>query len=335
MLPKERHTALIKAKASELGFMHCGISKAGFLESDARHLETWLNKGMHGKMSYMENYFDKRLDPTILVPGAKSVISLLLNYFPSETQTTGDAPKISRYAYGVDYHFVIKDKLNQLLQYMRDEIGDVDGRAFVDSAPVLDRAWAARSGLGWIGKNANLINRKSGSYFFIAELIVDLELLEDGPVTDHCGTCTRCIDACPTDAITDSRVVDGSRCISYLTIELKDAIPEEFAGRMEDWVFGCDICQEVCPWNRFSAPHNEPMLAANPAVLEMSRKEWSEMTEDVFRKVFKGSAVKRTGFKGLTRNLKFSGFGNAFEDLGDDISIDVPEGGDTPDLKKE
>lgn len=332
MNPVEKHTAFIKRKASDLGFIHCGISKATFLEDDARHLEKWLNQGMHGRMSYMENYFDKRVDPRLLVPGAKSVISLLLNYYPSETQQA-NVPKISRYAYGIDYHFVIKDKLKAFLDSIRENIGEVDGRAFVDSAPVLDRAWAKRSGLGWIGKNANLINKGHGSYFFIAELIVDLELVPDGPVTDHCGTCTRCIDACPTDAITADRVVDGSKCISYLTIELKDAIPTEFTGKMEGWAFGCDICQEVCPWNRFSEPHKEPMLKANEQLMQMDATDWSALTEDTFRKVFKNSAVKRTGFKGLSRNLRFLRFGDVSEHLGDNVAINVSEGGNAPDLE--
>lgn len=255
-------------------------------------------------MRYMENYFDKRLDPTKLVEGSKSVISLLLNYFPEEKQRE-DSYKISKYAYGTDYHFVIKDKLKKLMQYISEEIGEVDGRAFVDSAPVLDKAWAARSGLGWIGKNSNLLSKQVGSFFFIAELIVDLELEYDTPVTDHCGSCTACIDACPTQAIVEPYRVDGSKCISYFTIELKEELPQEMKGKFDDWMFGCDICQDVCPWNRFSKPHNEPLFNPDPDLLSMTRKDWEEITEDVFRKVFKKSAVKRTKYSGLTRNVDF------------------------------
>lgn len=256
-------------------------------------------------MSYMQNYFDKRLDPRLLVPGAKSVISMLLNYYPSETQQDADAPKISKYAYGTDYHTVIKDKLHQLLQFIKENIGEVDGRAFVDSAPVMDKAWAKKSGLGWIGKHSNLINKQSGSFFFIAELIVDLELEYDGPIKDYCGTCTRCIDACPTQAIVQPNVVDGSKCISYFTIELKENIPDSMKGQLDDWMFGCDVCQDVCPWNRFSRPHSEPAFNANPELLQMTRKDWEEITEDTFRRVFKNSAVKRTKYSGLKRNIEF------------------------------
>ena len=299
-----KHTSMIKTEAKRLGFLSCGISKAGFLEEEAPRLEKWLNQNMHGEMQYMENHFDKRLDPTKLVEGSKSVISLLLNYFPSEDQNP-DSYKISKYAYGMDYHFVIKDKLKSLLQFIQEEIGDVHGRAFVDSAPVLDKAWAAKSGLGWIGKNSNLLTQQVGSFYFIAELIVDLELAYDTPVTDHCGTCTACIDACPTEAIVQPYVVDGSKCISYLTIELKNEIPSEFDGKLDEWMFGCDVCQDVCPWNRFSKPHSEPLFHPNPDLLSFTKKDWEEITEDVFKKIFKKSAVKRTKLSGLQRNINF------------------------------
>ena len=302
---RETYTNLIKTEAKRLGFLSCGISKAEFLETEAPRLEKWLNKNMHGEMQYMENHFDKRLDPTKLVESSKSVVSLLLNYFPSETQKDITAPKISKYAYGTDYHFVIKDKLKQLLHFIQDEIGDVHGRAFVDSAPVLDKAWAAKSGLGWIGKHSNLLTQQVGSFYFIAELIIDLELDYDKSVTDHCGTCTACIDVCPTQAITEPYVVDGSKCISYFTIELKENIPTEFKGQLDNWMFGCDVCQDVCPWNRFSKAHNEPLFNPHPELLEMTKKDWEEITEDTFKKVFKKSAVKRTKFSGLTRNIKF------------------------------
>ncbi|MCF8713232.1 tRNA epoxyqueuosine(34) reductase QueG [Joostella atrarenae] len=305
MTSTEKHTALIKAEAKRLGFLSCGISKADFLEEEAPRLEKWLRKGMNGEMHYMENNFDKRLDPRILVEGSKSVISLLLNYFPSEVQKDPTAPKISKYAYGTDYHFVIKDKLKQLLNFIQEEIGDVGGRAFVDSAPVLDKAWAAKSGLGWIGKNSNLLSKQVGSFFFIAELIVDLDLEYDTAVTDHCGSCTACIDACPTEAITNPYVVDGSKCISYFTIELKDEIPNDFSGKFDDWMFGCDVCQDVCPWNRFSKPHNEPLFNPNPELLSMSKKEWQEITKDVFQEIFRKSPVKRTKYEGLKRNIEF------------------------------
>ncbi len=301
---KQTHTALIKGEAERLGFLSCGISKADFLEEEAPRLEQWLQKNMHGEMGYMENHFDKRLDPRLLVDGAKSVISLLLNYYPSEEQAT-DTYKISKYAYGQDYHHVIKSKLKELHQFISVNIGEVGGRAFVDSAPVLDKAWAAKSGLGWIGKHSNLLTQKVGSFYFIAELIVDLELEYDTPVTDHCGTCTACIDACPTQAIVDPYVVDGSKCISYFTIELKNEIPTDVSGQFKDWMFGCDICQDVCPWNRFSKPHQEPLFNPPSELLSMSKKDWEEITEDVFRKVFKKSAVKRTKFSGLQRNIRF------------------------------
>ncbi len=298
-------TSLIKSEAKRLGFSHTGISSACFLEQEAPRLEQWLKNNMHGKMSYMERNFDKRLDPRLLVDGAKSVVSFILNYFPEATQNDPEAPKISRYAYGKDYHLVIKEKLFQLLNFIRENIGEVNGRAFVDSAPVLDKAWAQKSGLGWIGKNSNLINPKNGSYFFIAELILDIELEPDLPITDYCGTCTKCIDACPTQAIIKPYVVDGSKCISYFTIELKDAFPESLKNTYNDWVFGCDICQEVCPWNRFSKPTQEPAFHPREGLLEMSKSDWYEITEDVFNKVFKDSAVQRTGFEGLKRNLEF------------------------------
>lgn len=301
---KEKYSKFIKAEAKRLGFLSCGISKAGFLEEEAPRLENWLNQNHHGEMKYMENHFDKRLNPTLLVDDAKSVISLLLNYYPSEIQNT-DSYKISKYAYGQDYHFVIKEKLQELLQTIQTEIGAVSGRAFVDSAPVLDKAWAAKSGLGWIGKNSNLLTQQVGSFYFIAELVVDLDLEYDYATTDHCGTCTACIDACPTEAIVSPYVVDGSKCISYFTIELKENIPQEMKGKMDDWIFGCDVCQDVCPWNRFSKSHNEPLFNPNPELLSMTKKDWEEITEDTFKKVFKNSAVKRTKLDGLKRNIKF------------------------------
>ena len=301
---KERHTKIIKAEAIRLGFLSCGISKAGFLEEEAPRLESWLKNNMNGQMSYMENHFDKRLNPNLLVDGAKSVISLLLNYYPSDFQNE-ESYKISKYAYGQDYHFVIKEKLKELLHFIQTQIGEVSGRAFVDSAPVLDKAWAAKSGLGWMGKNTNLITQKVGSFYFIAELIVDLDLAYDAPTTDHCGSCTACIDACPTEAIVAPYVVDGSKCISYFTIELKENIPTEMKGKFDDWVFGCDVCQDVCPWNRFSKPHNEPLFQANPELLSFTKKDWEEITEDVFKEVFKNSAVKRTKWEGLRRNVAF------------------------------
>lgn len=302
---KEKYTTLIKTEAKRLGFMSCGISKAGFLEEEAPRLESWLNKNMHGNMQYMENHFDKRLDPTKLVEDSKSVISLLLNYYPSNTQIDSTAPKISKYAYGNDYHHVIKHKLKSLLYFIQDEIGAVNGRAFVDSAPVLDKAWAAKSGLGWIGKHSNLLTQKVGSFYFIAELIIDLDLEYDYATTDHCGSCTACLDACPTQAITSPHVVDGSKCISYLTIELKENIPTGFKNKMDDWMFGCDVCQDVCPWNRFSKPHNEPLFNPHPDLLSLTKKDWQEITEETFKKVFQKSAVKRTKFSGLTRNIQF------------------------------
>ncbi|MFI5161525.1 MAG: tRNA epoxyqueuosine(34) reductase QueG [Sphingobacteriales bacterium] len=300
------YSNLIKQEAKNLGFMFCGIAKAEFLEDEAPRLENWLKQGMQGEMHYMENHFDKRLDPRLLVDGAKSVISLGLNYFTEDVQSDALSPKISKYAYGGDYHQVIKSKLKSLLEVINDKIGEVNGRAFVDSAPVLDKAWAKKAGLGWIGKNTNLINTKTGSFFFLAELIVDIELEYDIPATvDHCGTCTRCVDACPTEAIVAPYVIDGSRCISYLTIELKNEIPQEFQGKMDNWMFGCDVCQDVCPWNKFSVLHHEPAFTPNDNLLAMGYNDWQDITEEVFQKVFKNSAVKRTKFIGLKRNIDF------------------------------
>jgi len=304
MNSKERYAQLIKQKAKELGFSFCGISQAAFLEEEAPRLESWLNDNMHGEMTYMENHFDKRLDPRLLVPGAKSVVSLLYNYFP-EQQQNPDAYKISKYAYGEDYHFVIKDKLKDLLHFIQDEIGEVDGRVFTDSAPVLDKAWAAKSGLGWVGKNNNLIRKSEGSFFFVAELIIDLELETDHAVTNHCGSCTACIDACPTQAIEAPYLVNGSKCISYLTIELKNEIPNEFQGKLDDWMYGCDVCQDVCPWNRFAEPHNEPLFQPKPALIDYDKNQWNDLTQELFNEVFKKSAVKRTKYSGLMRNITF------------------------------
>ncbi|MEK6152041.1 tRNA epoxyqueuosine(34) reductase QueG [Flavobacteriaceae bacterium 3-367] len=301
---KAKHTKLIKTEAKRLGFLSCGVSEANFLEEEAPRLEQWLQQGMHGEMGYMENHFDKRLDPRLLVDGAKSVVSLLLNYYPGQAQTE-DAYKISKYAYGQDYHHVIKSKLRALQEFISEEIGEVQGRAFVDSAPVLDKAWAAKSGLGWMGKHSNLLTQQVGSFYFIAELIIDLELEYDTPVTDHCGTCTACLDACPTQAIVEPYVVDGSKCISYFTIELKDEIPNTMKGSFDDWMFGCDVCQDVCPWNRFSKPHNEPLFNPQPELLSMTKADWEEITEEVFKKVFQKSAVKRTKYQGLKRNIHF------------------------------
>ena len=297
------YSQLIKTEAKKLGFLSCGISKADFLEDEAPRLERWLKDGKHGKMAYMENHFDKRLDPRLLVPDAKSIISLLFNYYTPLNQLDG-APKISKYAYGKDYHHVIKDKLKQLFQIINNKIGEVSGRVFVDSAPVMEKSWAVRSGLGWQGKNTNLISKKAGSFFFIAELIIDLELEYDTPVTDHCGTCTACIDACPTEALTPYHI-DASKCISYLTIELKDQIPTAFKNKMDDWAFGCDICQDVCPWNRFSKQHNEPLFSPNSEVINYTQKNWEEITQETFNIIFKNSAIKRTGFKGFKRNISF------------------------------
>jgi epoxyqueuosine reductase len=314
MLPKSQYSAFIKKTATEVGFDYCGISKADFLEEQAPRLEKWLRANMQGEMKYMTHYFDMRLDPRKLMEGSKSVISVLLNYYPEKTQGSGtigseqeNTPKISKYAYGKDYHFVIKDKLTEMVKKMQQEIGYFQARVFTDSAPVMDKVWAEKSGLGWMGKNTNLINKKMGSFFFIGEIICDLELEPDGPVKDYCGTCTKCIDACPTDAITDAYIVDGSKCISYATIELKSTlnIPKEFKGKMDNWAFGCDICQDVCPWNRFSSPHKTPAFEPHEKLLNMNKKEWNEITEEVFNAIFKLSAVQRPKYKGLMRNLKF------------------------------
>lgn len=301
-----RHTAFVKETAQKLGFDFCGISKAEFLEEEAPRLENWLKNQSHGQMSYMENHFDKRLDPTKLVPGAKSVVSLLYNYYPEKDLAHEEGFKVAKYAYGKDYHFVIKDKLKTFMQLLQEEVGDIDGRVFVDSAPVMERQWAAKSGLGWVGKHTLLINKEQGSFFFLAELILDLTLEPDGPIKDYCGTCTRCIDACPTDAITPYSL-DASKCISYLTIELKEQIPEEFTGKMEKWIFGCDICQDVCPWNRFSKPHRETSFTPHEQLGEMTRENWQELTKEVFQEIFRKSAVKRTKWEGLVRNIKQAG----------------------------
>jgi epoxyqueuosine reductase len=295
---------MIKAEALRIGFLSCGIAKADFLEDEAINLDSWLNNNYHGEMKYMENHFDKRLDPRLLVDDAKSVISLSYNYFPTQLQRN-DSYKIAKYAYGQDYHHVIKSKLKELSVFIQDTIGEVKGRAFVDSAPIMERSWAAKSGIGWKGKNSLVIQKQQGSFFFLSELVVDLDLEYDTPMTDHCGTCTKCIDACPTSAILPNNTVDGSKCISYFTIELKDNIPNEFKGQFDDWAFGCDICQDVCPWNRFSKSHNEPLFTPKPELLSMNKKDWEEITEDVFSKVFKKSAVKRTKFSGLQRNISF------------------------------
>ncbi len=299
-----KHARMIKIEAQRLGFLSCGMSKAEFLEDEAPRLEAWLNSGHHGSMAYMEGHFDKRLDPRKLVPGAKSVISLLYNYFPEQAQSEGTY-KISKYAYGEDYHFVVRDKLKELMAYIKEQIGDVQGRVFVDSAPVLEKAWAAKSGLGWLGKNTNLISKQVGSFFFLAELIIDLDLPQDGAVTDHCGQCTACIEACPTQAIIAPYVVDGSRCISHFTIELKSEIPTDFSGKIDDWMFGCDVCQDVCPWNRFSKPHNEPRFKPKPELLQKDKAQWRELTQEVFGQLFEKSPVQRTRFEGLMRNIKF------------------------------
>jgi len=300
------YTSLIKEAATLLGFQYCGIAKAVKLEQDAVRLEKWLNKQMHGSMQYMEKYFEQRINPDLLVPGAKSVITVLMNYFPEEHQQN-DTPKIAKYAYGRDYHEVIKEKLNQLLLTMQQHIGEINGRGFVDSAPVLERSWAQRSGLGWIGKNGNLITRQQGSFFFIATLITDLELVyDDAFAKDYCGTCTKCIDACPTDAILGNKVIDGSKCISYFTIELKEMlIPEDVKGKFQNWMFGCDICQDVCPWNRFSAPTTETAFKPIAEILNLSTKEWQQLSEESFKKIFKQSPLKRSKYKGIQRNLKF------------------------------
>lgn len=305
MKQKTYLTQQIKNEANRLGFSFCGVSKAEFLEEEASRLENWLKRNLHGEMQYMENYFDKRLDPTLLVEGSKSVISLMYNYYPKEQQRE-DSFKISKYAYGEDYHHVIKNKLKELTQFLTEEVGEINARIFTDSAPVLDRAWAKKSGLGWIGKNSMLIHPKNGSFFFLAEIILDVELDYDGPIKDYCGTCNACVEACPTEAILPNKVVDGSKCISYFTIELKnEIIPNEVKGKFDDWMFGCDICQDVCPWNRFSTPNQEPLFNANPKLLNYSKQEWTELTTEIFNEIFKHSAVKRTKFEGLKRNIRF------------------------------
>ena len=303
-MSKTLNTNFIKQEAKRLGFMSCGISKAEFLEQEAPRLEHWLNTNQHGQMQYMENNFDKRLDPSKLVEGSKSVISLLLNYYP-EKQQINDTFKISKYAFGQDYHYVIKQKLKELLASIQENIGAISGRAFVDSAPVLDKAWAAKSGIGWIGKNSNLITKQIGSFYFIAELIIDLELDYDNPTTDHCGSCTACIDACPTGAIETPYVVNGSKCISYFTIELKENIPQEMKGKFNDWIFGCDICQDVCPWNKFSKPHNEPLFNTNPELLSLTKKNWLEITDKTFNVIFDKSAINRAKFPKFIKNMQF------------------------------
>jgi epoxyqueuosine reductase len=304
-LNRQNWTFLIKQQASKLGFSFCGISKAEFLKDEAPKLEEWLKRGYQGKMGYLENHFDKRLDPTLLVPGAKSVVSLLYNYYPKKDLAKTNEYKIAKYAYGEDYHFVVKDKLKTLLENIQLEIGEIHGRAFVDSAPVMERAWGQRSGLGWVGKNSLLLNQKMGSFFFIAELILDVELEYDHAIKDFCGTCTACMDACPTDAIAEPYVVDGSKCISYFTIELKEEIPLDAKGKFENWIFGCDICQDVCPWNSFSRSNTEDRFTPNTELTSMTKQEWREITDEVFKKVFKSSPLKRAKFEGLKRNISF------------------------------
>ena len=304
-MQSSEYKSFLQKEAYDLGFSYIGFSKAEELTEEARKLETWLSRGYHGKMQYMENYFDLRTDPRKLVPGAKTVVTMMYNYFPEEEQV-GDAPKIARYAYGKDYHHILKRKLKTLLFSIQDNIGDIDGRCFVDSAPIMEREWAKRSGIGWTGKNTLIIHPKAGSYFFLACLVIDLEIEPDPPIKDYCGTCTKCIDACPTDAIAEEGfLLDASKCISYLTIELKDAIPKDFSGKMDNWMFGCDICQEVCPWNRFSKKHNEPAFEPHPDLLSMKKRDWEELTVETFREVFRKSAVKRTKFEGLMRNIEF------------------------------
>lgn len=312
-LSKKQHSELIHKLALQYGFDACGISAAGRLDQEAARLETWLKNGYHGKMKYMENHFDMRVDPGILVPGAKTVVSLLFNYYPQQVQKP-DSYHIARYAYGEDYHDVLRAKLKSMLEDIRSAVGDVDARVFVDSGPVLERAWAEKSGLGWIGRHGLLIRKGSGSYFFIAEIILDLDCEPDAPVQDHCGSCTRCVDACPTEAILPDKTLNASRCISYLTIELKEAIPAEFSGKMQDWVFGCDICQEVCPWNRFAVPGNEEKFKPRPSLLQYGKDEWEVLSREVFSDLFRKSAVKRSGYEGLTRNIRFAKLGSTAED---------------------
>jgi epoxyqueuosine reductase len=297
---------LLKEKARSLGFFLCGIARAELMQEEAVNLEKWLSQNYHGEMTYMANHFDKRIDPTVLVPQAKSVISLAYNYFQEEKQSDDEAPKIAMYAYGKDYHKVVRKKLNQLFGWIKETFGDVDGRVFVDSAPILERDWAKRSGLGWVGKNTMLIHPKKGSYFFLAEIILDLDFQYDHPISDYCGTCTRCIDACPTEAINPKGYfMDGSKCISYLTIELKNQIPPDYQHKMDNWMFGCDICQQVCPWNRFATPHDEPDFIPSETLIAMTKNEWIELTEPAYNNLFEGSAVKRAKFAGLKRNIEY------------------------------
>lgn len=303
----EKYTKLIKQKAEKFGFQSCGISKADFLEEETKPLENWLKNSFHGEMNYMENHFDKRLDPRLLVEGSKSVVSVSYNYFPEEKISTINNFKISKYAYAEDYHEVIKEILREMISELQEEIGEFSFRVFVDSAPVLERAWAKKSGIGWVGKNANIITKQNGSFFFLAEIICDLNLIPDTPTTDHCGTCRKCIDACPTDAIVSDKIIDGSKCISYATIELKNEIPDSFKNKMEDWMFGCDICQDVCPWNRFSKPNQQLKFQPNDFLKNFGKTEWKELTQELFSEIFRKSPVKRTKFAGLKRNIKFLG----------------------------
>ncbi|WP_228414543.1 tRNA epoxyqueuosine(34) reductase QueG [Chryseobacterium sp. SNU WT5] len=303
---QENYAHLVKAKAKKFGFQNCGISNADFLEDDAPKFEKWLNHGYQGEMSYMENYFDKRLDPRLLVDGAKSIISLSYNYFPQEPLSQIGSLKISKYAYGQDYHEIIKEILHEMVVELKEEIGDFQCRVFTDSAPILERSWARKSGIGWVGKNANLITKQTGSFYFLAEIICDLELASDSATTDHCGSCRKCIDACPTNAIVSDRLIDGSKCISYATIELKNEIPDHFKNKMEDWVFGCDICQDVCPWNRFSKPHQQEKFNPNNFLKNMRNEDWKELSGDLFSEIFRKSPVKRTKFAGLKRNIEFA-----------------------------
>ncbi len=301
----QKRSLFVKEQAYRLGFDYCGISRAGKLSEESDHLSTWLERGYHGKMAYLENHFEKRLDPALLVRGARSVISVLYNYYSPVPAGRRGNYKISRYAMGRDYHKVIRKKLKQLLSVLRESFGPFEGRAFVDSAPVMERQWAAKAGLGWLGKNGLLINREAGSYFFIAELIVDLEFACDGPVKDYCGKCTRCLEACPTGALEAPGVLNASKCISYLTIELKEEIPESFAGQYSQWIFGCDICQEVCPWNRFARPHREPAFMASEELLSRSKEDWENMTEEDFERMTAGTALKRAKYDGIKRNIRF------------------------------
>jgi len=304
-MTKARHTQMIRDESKRLGFSYCGLAKAEFLEEEAPELEKWLKEGKHGKMEYMERNFDKRLDPTKLVPGAKTVVSLMFNYFPDdEEQNEASSYKVSKYAYGRDYHKVVKKKLKQLLDFIHEHIGDVEGRGFVDSAPMMDKAWAKKAGVGWLGKHTNILNKQQGSYFFLAELVIDLELEYDAPMKDFCGSCTRCIDACPTNAIAEPYKVDANKCISYLTIELKEEMPDQYKDQLNGWIFGCDICQDVCPWNKFSKKHQEPDFEPREPIKSFEDEDWEEITEEIFEKHFKGTALKRAKFEGLKNNIK-------------------------------